>query len=971
VSKESLEQLSNIMTKRILYRCLFLLASLIVVGSLPAQGWVKKYGMSLRSEDAFASAQTRDGGSIIIGTANISSINKLYAIRLDVDGRLVWEKVYDFAGAEFSPKAMTATPDDNYVVVGEKNSTGDKDAFIMKISPKGDVVWEPKIIGSISVNEGATCVLATTSNEYILAGYMSNVNQSDLDIIFAKYSAAGELKDYNQYTFAGETEYANSIIPTTDGGYILAGYGKSNPGASPKAYILKAKADGSKDYVITDKFQNLGQEVFSILPTEADDTYLIVSKSSNGLQLLVTRAELKDSVSLKNQVNHSINLDGGARAIVSQTALTSNKDVIIAAQTVVNTQNDIFVLRTNSQCQTLWSQSINIEQDDTPAALLPNADNGFLFVGSCDDNTGTKGIVAIKFTANGKFLANTVSGTVFNDLNGNCVMDANEPTLKGWLIKAEGSSGNRYATSDEQGHYSMFVDTGKLIISSKSPSGYWTPCQNYDVNIVAQVPNIVLPFAVRNSIDCPLLEVDVASQQVTQCSNMTYTVNYTNIGTKTAANAYVELIVDAKHTINGSSLPWTSLVDKKLRFDIGNIKSGEQGNFKVYVSTSCNSEALGQTYTVNAHIYPDADCLPISQDWDKSSIQVEGTCKGDSVQFKIKNVGTAPANPSDIQYEIVEDVIIFLQKPIKALLPGESMDLTVPADGATYRLLAKQAKNHPGKSSPTVAVEGCRASGATKFSKGFVTQFPEDDKDAFLSVDSQESLDSTLSYSKRGYPKGYESERLLETATEVKYLIQFQNKTGEAINKIVVVDSIPAEIDVLTFRPGSASFPYQWEVYGNGWVRFVFDSIQLAAGESGFVKFNVYPKNALSKGTLICNKAAVFVGDNPSTVVEGVCHKIGKDFVKIMTSTPVVPNTTVEVSVAPNPIDDIATVTISGTSIHSGKFLLFDINGKMVYSKTISSEQFQINRNDLPTGLFVFRIESESQIVNHGKLIIR
>lgn len=77
-----------------------------------------------------------------------------------------------------------------------------------------------------------------------------------------------------------------------------------------------------------------------------------------------------------------------------------------------------------------------------------------------------------------------------------------------------------------------------------------------------------------------------------------------------------------------------------------------------------------------------------------------------------------------------------------------------------------------------------------------------------------------------------------------------------------------------------------------------------------------------------------------------------------------------DVRMFPNPMTDRATVLLP-PSVLSVKFTLFDVLGRIVRQEdAIYNNRFDILRNDLKSGLYLYRIEDERGRVKNGKIII-
>jgi hypothetical protein len=102
---------------------------------------------------------------------------------------------------------------------------------------------------------------------------------------------------------------------------------------------------------------------------------------------------------------------------------------------------------------------------------------------------------------------------------------------------------------------------------------------------------------------------------------------------------------------------------------------------------------------------------------------------------------------------------------------------------------------------------------------------------------------------------------------ELDYLIRFQNTGTDTAFKVVVVDTLPANLDVFTMKIVSASHPYTVSLNKNI-VTFTFENILLVDSfkneklSHGFVRFKVSPKQGVKVGDNISNKAAIYFDFN-------------------------------------------------------------------------------------------------------------
>ena len=89
--------------------------------------------------------------------------------------------------------------------------------------------------------------------------------------------------------------------------------------------------------------------------------------------------------------------------------------------------------------------------------------------------------------------------------------------------------------------------------------------------------------------------VDISTWGLGNCFESTYTVNYCNHGTIDEDEAYIEVSIPEGLDILEADLPYTTLANGLLRFDIGAVAVNECGSFQFEVYVDCETVVEGQT----------------------------------------------------------------------------------------------------------------------------------------------------------------------------------------------------------------------------------------------------------------------------------------------------------------------------------------------------------------------------------------
>nr|MCU0348823.1 T9SS type A sorting domain-containing protein [Saprospiraceae bacterium] len=572
-------------------------------------------------------------------------------------------------------------------------------------------------------------------------------------------------------------------------------------------------------------------------------------------------------------------------------------------------------------------------------------------------------------------VSNSVTGTVFHDIDGNCGKNGNEPGLANWPVKAIGNTtGQVYSTTTmPNGVYQIndiCASDTELELSLDVPFNYGQNCQT--TWTVQTIPNttVVQHIPVQLNNECALMEVNLAAPFLRRCFPNTYMVSYCNYSSQTIEDAYVEVQLDSFMEFLASSLPEILLGDNRYSFELGDLAPGECGSFPVAFMLSCEA-VLGQTHCSEAHIYPDTLC-PISSDWSGANIEVSGECINDEILLRIKNTGNGDMT-APLDFIVVEDVIMYMQGNFNL---GAGQTYEVPAfaaNGATWRLEAEQVPEHPYPGSVAVALEGC--DGINEL--GLVNLFPLENPNPFIAVDCQENIGAFDPNDKQAQPKGYGEEHFIHRNTDIEYTIRFQNTGTDTAFTVVILDQLSEHLDPTSIRPGASSHAYSFELIGGDSLRFTFSNIMLPdsnvnlAASQGFVQFVAKQMPDLALGSVIANEAAIYFDFNDPITTNRVFHTIGEDFIQVLNSASETANVHGQPTVYPNPAFGAVTFALPLELKDASYFTLHDQLGKLVHRQAVSGDKFVFERKGMAPGIYFYSIENEGLKIFAGKVVLK
>jgi hypothetical protein len=94
-------------------------------------------------------------------------------------------------------------------------------------------------------------LIQTSDGGYVIAGYTKSFGAGDWDVYIVKLDATGNLQWTRTIGGPENEDLSNSLIQTSDGGYAIAGSTKSFSAGEDDVYVVKLDADGNLQWTKT------------------------------------------------------------------------------------------------------------------------------------------------------------------------------------------------------------------------------------------------------------------------------------------------------------------------------------------------------------------------------------------------------------------------------------------------------------------------------------------------------------------------------------------------------------------------------------------------------------------------------------------------------------------------------------------------------------------------------------------------
>jgi len=321
------------------------------------------------------------------------------------------------------------------------------------------------------------------------------------------------------------------------------------------------------------------------------------------------------------------------------TAVGSNSTIYIASQ------NGVYAVDSAGagKCNTTAAMVTAIAPSRNGALYVTGNFFGVKSFGSAtlvSDSSITDAFVAAIVDSTVNYASgNKISGTLFNDLNKNCIKDGPEKGIAGHTIAA--APGPYFAVTDSNGAYTLNVDTGTYTVSQltavSDSISYSQLCPSSLGNYSITFKNLGQDSTAINFADttfnCPILGVRFFDYNQTTnnyygnnnviCYNLVFatntTISYYNTGNAPAYGVKIYLYYPYGITIGTSSMPYTVVNDTVVYYTIDTLNA--LGGGKIYLTdvVSC-SASINETFTYYATISP-KNCLPQDTIYNSSYTQ--------------------------------------------------------------------------------------------------------------------------------------------------------------------------------------------------------------------------------------------------------------------------------------------------------------------------------------------------------------
>ena len=235
--------------------------------------------------------------------------------------------------------------------------------------------------GGSSIEE-AMSVVHTSDGGYVLAGFTRSFGAGMDDVWLVKTNSTGHM-EWNETYGGPKDDRAHSMILTSDGEYVMAGYTESFGAGLRDFWLVKIDCDGNMQWNRT--YGGTNKEVaYSVVQT-SDGGYAMAGRKGDydgPADVWLVKANSTGHMQW-NKTYHKNHIDH-ARAIIE----TIDGGYALAGTTGQSWSTvDVWLVKTNSTGHIQWNRTYGGKNGDLAESLVKTADGGYIL--AC--NTGSFG----------------------------------------------------------------------------------------------------------------------------------------------------------------------------------------------------------------------------------------------------------------------------------------------------------------------------------------------------------------------------------------------------------------------------------------------------------------------------------------------------------------------------------------------------------------------------------------------------
>jgi parallel beta-helix repeat protein len=344
----------------------------------PEEEWNRTFGGKTH-DSAYSVLQTSDGGFIILGyTQSFGDGGDVWLIKTDSKGIEEWNKTFDGIGMFDGGRDILRTSDDGYIIAGfTSNMVGPPkdfyaDAWLIKLDSNFNEQWNK----TFALDDFDTFnSIQQIDDGYIILG--ETFNETSKNRIWLVKTDENGNEQWNKTYGENENAFGESLILTSDGGFIIIGTKKTGP-YNLDFWLLKFDKNGN---MLWNKTYGGSNWDWGLSILEANDSgYFLLGrlgpfKENDDLWLIKTN---ENGYEQWNKTFGGKGNDGG-ESIIS--IINGNYLIIGSTSSFGAGNSDLWMIKIDGNGSEYWNKTIGGKDDDWGRSIIQTIDGEYIIGG--------------------------------------------------------------------------------------------------------------------------------------------------------------------------------------------------------------------------------------------------------------------------------------------------------------------------------------------------------------------------------------------------------------------------------------------------------------------------------------------------------------------------------------------------------------------------------------------------------------
>jgi uncharacterized repeat protein (TIGR01451 family) len=817
----------------------------------PVLEWQRCFGSS-GIEAECSMVATPDGGYIYLAKpsflrngdlTNLPTTGNVWVVKLSATREIEWQKILLISGNLLNASINKAA-DGGYIIAGTsyKDLTGpnvqigNDDVYLIKLSPTGAIQWEKTIGGSGA--DGVLSVIPTTDGGFVFAGYTSS-NDGDVtgrhtswDSWVVKISALGAIQW--QKSWGGSAgEFFRAIIQTSDGGFAATGRAESNDGDivgnhnSHDAWVVKMSATGVLQWQ-----KCLGgsayEQGYGIIQTQ-DEGFAIVSS---------TNSRDGDVDGLHGYMDDAWVVKLSATGVLQwQKCLGGTKSD--GASAIVQTRDGEYIIAGGTSSE---DGDVTDYYSNGDGWVVRLSAQGTLLWQKCLGGSASDQLNNVFLTPDGGYL---LAGSVYSN-NGD--VSGNHGISDIWLVKLSSDAKvitgqvqrtNAFCQSVSPPQYiansKVKIEKNNAIyyVSTDSLSRYRVIVDTGSYTISAVPPNNLWAVC---STETTIISNPRVKEIVIVNPNLTAVLICPLMETQ-LTTPFLRRCFESVYTINyanrGTAIQTDATAELTLDSMLNFVSATRPVRSRVgnKIVFSVGNVGINQSGQFDVKVL--VSCNSQIGQTHCSSVLIPKTMSCDTVQDSIPTIVNQCVTGCDSISFLVTRPNSALNKTFKYQLIADATLLDTGRFSMTNAFNLKHKRDgrtyrFEVRNAVTNQLLAARSAETDpSVSSGFVNQFSQSIKQTNIAENCTMNRGSFDPNDKSAVPTGIGTRRFIEQGKDIEYLVQFQNTGTDTAFTVVVKDTLAPHFNLATFKLNASSHISTWQLNPKGVLIVTFNNINL------------------------------------------------------------------------------------------------------------------------------------------------